>query len=83
VAEPAPVPVQVKLTKPEPETPKPPPAAPVPLHPAVAAVPATNYNIPAFIAAARGGRDKGKWILFGSAAAFLGVVWAAISLLAK
>jgi hypothetical protein len=53
------------------------------LHPAVAAVPATNYNIPAFIAAARGGRDKGKWILFGSAAAFLGVVWAAISLLAK
>jgi len=39
---------------------------------------ASNYNIPAMIAAARGGVDKGSWILFGSTAAFLGVIWAAI-----
>jgi hypothetical protein len=38
----------------------------------------TNYNIPAFIAAARNGRDAAKWVIFGSTAAFLGVIWAAI-----
>jgi hypothetical protein len=38
----------------------------------------TNYNIPAFIASSRKGMDGAKWVIFGSTAAFLGIVWAAI-----
>jgi hypothetical protein len=38
----------------------------------------TNYNIPAFIASSRKTIDGAKWVIFGSTAAFLGVVLAAI-----
>ena len=60
--------------------------APIPISmPVPAAAPqadASNYNIPAFIAAARGGFDRAHWLIFGGTAAFLGVVWAAIWLAA-
>ena len=46
--------------------------------PQAAQEPYTNYNIPAFIAASKGPIAKYKWLIFGSTAAFLGVIWAAI-----
>ena len=37
-----------------------------------------NYNIPAFIAAAKGGITKMHWYIFGGTAVFLGGIWIVI-----
>ncbi|HTP34315.1 MAG TPA: protein kinase [Candidatus Acidoferrales bacterium] len=58
--------------------------APIP-NPAAAPAPvpeSANQNIPALIAAARGGFDRAHWIIFGSTAAFLTIIWLAIWLAA-
>jgi hypothetical protein len=99
VIEPSPAPVPIQLAvAPAVHTPAPPAmangsAAHAGLTPAVPPLPvipppptqdeSTNYNIPAFIAASKGSMDKAKWVLFGSTAAFLGVILAAIWYAAK
>jgi hypothetical protein len=50
---------------------------PRPVGPHAAQDPYTNYNIPAFVGS-KSVIGKYKWIIFGSTAAFLGVIWAAI-----
>jgi hypothetical protein len=51
------------------------------VHPLPVASPSTQVesnNIAPLVVAPKGGMDRLKWVIFGSAAAFLGVIWAAI-----
>ncbi len=62
---------------PSPEAAAKPSAAPATVAPDEANT-ASPYRVPAHIAAARQAPDPVHWIMFGSAAAFLGIVWIAI-----
>jgi hypothetical protein len=82
VIEPTPTPVQVTIAPSRIEAVRaeqPTAAAPAPV--AVPPAPAVEAS-PIFIAPVRR-FDKVKWVMFGTAAAFLGVVWAAIYFGAK
>jgi hypothetical protein len=59
------------------------PPAPVAAAAPVEALPEAHPAAPALIAAVRPRLDPMNWILFGSSAAFLGVVWLAIYFAAR
>jgi uncharacterized membrane protein len=80
VSAPIPVPIAVATPVAQPSVPVPPmeSAKPAPVGRPLPQDDATSYNIPAFIAAARGGISRAHWFIFGGTAVFLGGIWAVI-----